>query len=400
MTQSRRTLDDPLNAFCKDSDAYLEGASDGPLSGLTFAAKDIFDVAGYVTGGGNPDWKATHEPAQTTAWAVQALVDAGATMVGKTLTDELTRGIFGENVHYGTPINPRAPDRVPGGSSSGSVAAVAGELVDFALGSDTGGSVRIPASFCGVFGLRPTHGRIPLDGILRQAPSFDTIGWFARDADLFARVGAVLLKSEINDARPRRLLIAEDAFEVADPGVANALKPIVSKVASLAGNTVTERLAPNSLADWSSLQQLLQGNEAWLQARDWIDLANPRFSFWVSDRYTMTRGVSEAELEEAKSQVQGVVARMNAVLDDDTVVCLPTAPSPAPIRGARLSAQQSLLSRIVRLTCIAGSTGVPQISLPLAEVDGLPVGLSLMGAKGSDELLISFAREITAALGP
>ena len=399
MTQSRRTLDDPLNAFCKDSDAYLQGAPDGPLSGLTFAAKDIFDVAGYVTGGGNPDWKATHEPAPRTAWAVQTLVDAGATMVGKTITDELTRGIFGENVHYGTPINPRAPGRVPGGSSSGSVSAVAGGLVDFALGSDTGGSVRVPASFCGVFGLRPTHGRIPLDGILRQAPSFDTIGWFARDAELFARVGAVLLQSQIKEARPPRLLIAEDAFEVVDQGVADALKPIVSRVASLVDRSVTERLAPISLAEWSSHQQVLQGHEAWQIARDWIDRVNPRFSFWVTDKYTVNRAISDAEVERAKSGIEGVVARMDAVFNDGTIVCLPTAPTTAPSRGNRLSDQTTLLSKIGMLTCIAGSTGAPQISLPLAELDGLPAGLSLMGARGSDELLISFAREVTAALG-
>src|SRR5919206_99121 len=146
MARSRLTLDDRLNAFCQDTDAYLEGAAGGPLSGLTFAAKDIFDIAGYVTGGGNPDWKATHGPAKRTAWVVKVLVEAGATMVGKTITDEITRGIFGENAHYGTPLNPRAPDRVPGGSSSGSASAVACGLVDVALGTDTAGSVRVPAS--------------------------------------------------------------------------------------------------------------------------------------------------------------------------------------------------------------------------------------------------------------
>ena len=170
MMRPRLTIDDRLNAFCKDTDAYLEGAADGPLADLTFAAKDIFDVVGYVTGGGNPDWKATHEAAARTAWVVSVLVAAGATMVGKTITDEITRGIFGENAHYGTPLNPRAPGRVPGGSSSGSASAVAGGLVDFALGSDTGGSVRVPSSFCGLYGLRPTHGRIPLDGILVAGP--------------------------------------------------------------------------------------------------------------------------------------------------------------------------------------------------------------------------------------
>ena len=257
MTQPRPEIDDPFNAFCKDSDAFLQGAANGPLSGLTFAAKDIFDVAGHVTGGGNPDWKATHEAAKATAWVVRALVDAGATMVGKTITDELTRGILGENAHYGTPTNPRAPGRVPGGSSSGSAAAVAGELVDFALGSDTGGSVRVPASFCGLYGLRPTHGRIPLDGILLQAPSYDTIGWFARDPDTFARVGAVLLQAEITDTRPRRVVIAEDAFEVADKAVTDALRPVAELVAALSGESTTQRLTPAGLADWSAQQQVL-----------------------------------------------------------------------------------------------------------------------------------------------
>ena len=202
----------PLNAFVPDSDAHIAGIEGGPLSGLTFAAKDIFDVAGHVTGCGNPHWRATHGPAVTNAWVVQTLVDAGATMVGKTITDELTRGIFGENMHYGTPVNPRAPGRVPGGSSSGSASAVAGGLVDFALGSDTGGSVRVPSSFCGLYGLRPTHGRIPLEGMLLQAPSFDTIGWFARDAETFARVGREVLPAGVGAPRPRRLVIAEDAF--------------------------------------------------------------------------------------------------------------------------------------------------------------------------------------------
>ena len=215
-------MSDPLNAFCADSDAYLAGAGDGSLAGLTLAAKDIFDVVGHVTGCGNPHWKATHGPAESTAWVVQTLVDAGATMTGKTITDELTRGIFGENMHYGAPRNPRASGRVPGGSSSGSASAVAGKLVDFALGSDTGGSVRVPASFCGLYGLRPTHGRIPLDGMLLQAPSYDTIGWFARDAETFARVGAVILPPAAETTRPRRLVIAEDAFELAEAPVRDA----------------------------------------------------------------------------------------------------------------------------------------------------------------------------------
>jgi amidase len=399
MTRSRRSIDDHLHAFCQDTDAYLEGAANGPLAGLTFAAKDIFDIAGYVTGGGNPDWKATHGPAERTAWVVKVLVDAGATMVGKTITDEITRGIFGENAHYGTPVNPRAPGRVPGGSSSGSAAGVAGGLVDFALGSDTGGSVRVPSSFCGLYGFRPTHGRIPLDGILMQAPSYDTIGWFSRDADLFARVAALLLRSDIRQARPSRLVIAEDAFEVADQSVQDALRPVANRIGLLLGNYTSERLAPTWLSDWSGQQQILQGREAWETAKDWIDRVNPRFSFEVAERYRFASAITEAEVEAAKAARETITARMNAVLAGGTVVCLPTTPTPAPLRGERLSTRNALRPRISTLTSIAGTTGTPQINLPLAEVDGLPVGLSLLGAKGSDEMLITVAREVAQVLG-
>ena len=398
-TGSRPTIADHLRAFCQDTDAYLEGTPGGPLSGLTFAAKDIFDIAGHVTGGGNPDWKATHQPAERTAWAVRVLVDAGATMVGKTLTDEITRGIFGENAHYGTPANPRAPGRVPGGSSSGSASAVAGGLVDFALGSDTGGSVRVPASFCGLYGLRPTHGRIPLDGVLLQAPSYDTVGWFARDVEIFARVGAVLLQRNITAGRPRRLLIAEDAFEVADQAVRDALRPVVDRVASLLSHVARERLAPRHLSDWAAQQQVLQGREAWETARDWIDRVNPRFSFEVADRYVAARAISDADVEAARAARAAILQRMHALLVDGTVVCLPTTVTPAPPRGERTSARQAQRARISTLTCIAGTIGAPQVNLPLAEVDGLPVGLSLLGPRGTDELLIALARDVVHALG-
>jgi amidase len=398
MMRSQLTIDDRLNAFCKDTGAYLEGVAGGPLSDLTFAAKDIFDVVGYVTGGGNPDWKATHEVATHTAWVVSVLVAAGATMVGKTITDEITRGIFGENAHYGTPLNPRAPGRVPGGSSSGSASAVAGELVDFALGSDTGGSVRVPSSFCGLYGLRPTHGRIPLDGILLQAPSYDTIGWFARDADLFARVGSVLLQSEIRAVRPHHFIIAEDTFEVADQAVQEALRPAVDRIASLIGHCTTIRLASARLSDWSGQQQILQGREAWETARDWIDRVNPRFSFEVAERYRFASAISDAEVEAARVSRQAIIKRMAAVLADGVVVCLPTTPTPAPLRGEPLSTRVVLRPRMSTLTCIAGTTGIPQINLPLAEVHGLPVGLSLLAARDSDEMLIAFARELADTL--
>src|SRR5216117_2166173 len=201
----------------------VPGAPNGPLAGLTFAAKDLFDVAGHPTGGGNPDWARQNPVPTRHAWAVQRLLDAGATLIGKTITDEVSLGILGENPFDGTPLNPTAPDRVPGGSSSGSASAVAAGLCDTALGTDTGGSVRVPASFCGLYGIRPTHGRLSLDGMLPLAPSSDTTGWFARDAETFARVSRVMLGEAISAARPQRLIVAVDAFGFADAETAAAL---------------------------------------------------------------------------------------------------------------------------------------------------------------------------------
>ena len=387
----------PLNAFVPDSNAHLPGAEGGPLSGLTFAAKDIFDIVGHVTGCGNPHWLATHEPAESNAWVVQQLVDAGAAMVGKTITDELTRGIFGENMHYGTPVNPNAPGRVPGGSSSGSASAVAGRLVDFALGSDTGGSVRVPSSFCGLYGLRPTHGRIPLDGMLLQAPSFDTIGWFARDAETFARVGSVILPPGPATQRPQRLVIAEDAWELAEPATRQALETALDSIVARFASSATLRLSPTSLEEWSGHQQVLQSREAWESARDWIDQVNPTFSFEVSDRYVTARSVTDEQIVIAQAGRDAVIARMNEVFEGgEVVVCLPTTVSPAPLIGQKVSERHTLRLRNSALTSIAGNTGRPQISLPLAAADGLPVGLSLLGDYGADEQLIELAREIAA----
>ena len=392
-------MSDPLNAFCADSDAYLAGASDGPLAGLTFAAKDIFDVAGHVTGCGNPHWKATHGPADATAWVVQTLVNAGATMTGKTITDELTRGIFGENMHYGTPRNPRAPGRVPGGSSSGSASAVAGKLVDFALGSDTGGSVRVPASFCGLYGLRPTHGRIHLYGMLLQAPSYDTIGWFARDAETFARVGAIILPPAAASPRPRRLVIAQDAFELVGSDVRAALESAIDSVAGLFNSRTDERLSPSSLEEWSGHQQILQSREGWLSIKDWLDATNPAMSFEVSDRYVTARAVTDDQVAAAQVGRDSIAARMNEVYQDgETVVCLPTTVGPAPPLGQAVSDRHTLRLRNSALTSIAGNTGRPQLTLPLAEADGLPVGLSLLGDHGADEQLIALAVELAASL--
>src|SRR6185437_4689516 len=236
---------------------------DGRLFGLTFAAKDLFDVAGHPTGGGNPDWARTHPLPARHAWAVQTLLDAGASLIGKTVTDEVSLGILGENPFDGTPTNPRAPGHVPGGSSSGSAAAVAAGICDTALGTDTGGSVRVPSSFCGLYGIRPTHGRLDTTGMMSQAPTSDTTGWFARDAETFARVSAVMLDEAIPAVLPTRLVVATDAFALADPDAAEALRPLVARLGTLVGTVTEAAMAPPGLAAWARAQRTIQPYEAW-----------------------------------------------------------------------------------------------------------------------------------------
>ena len=320
-------------------------------------------------------------------------------MVGKTHTDELTRGILGENAHYGTPVNSKAPDRVPGGSSSGSAAAVAGGLVDFALGSDTGGSVRIPASFCGLYGLRPTHGRIPLDGILLQAPSYDTIGWFARDAATFARVAGAVFGNPITPATPSRLVVASDLFGECDPAVAAALRPVADKVATLATSSEEVHLAPDGVDGWAWQQNTLQSIQAWESVKDWIDAVNPRFSYMVTERYALGTSFAQPQVEAARATRNAVRQRLDQVFSAGGFLCFPTSPVVAPLRGQPLSGKRASQGRIIHLTCMGGTTGRPQLSMPLAEADGLPVGLSIMANRGDDEALIAFALQIEQALG-
>jgi amidase len=374
----------------------IEGAPGGPLAGLRFAAKDLFDVAGHPTGGGNPDWARARPVPTRHAWVVQRLLDAGATLVGKTVTDEVSLGILGENPFDGTPLNPRAPGRVPGGSSSGSASAVAQGLCDTALGTDTGGSVRVPASFCGLYGLRPTHGRLDLTGMMPQAPGSDTAGWFARDAATLARVSEVLLGEPIPAALPARLVVAADAFGFADPGTAAAVAPLRRRLSALVGEVREELLAPPGLSVWARAQRTLQPWEAWLTFREWLERTNPRLQFSVARGLVLAAATPESERQWAVLMRQEARARLAWLLPADTILCMPTTPFPAPARGLPLEVTDSLRARIACLTSPAGLTGVPQLSLPGAEQDGLPVGLSILGRPGSDAALVAVARALEA----
>jgi len=387
-------MPDDINAFVPGPRVRIEGRPGGPLSGLTFAAKDLFDVAGHTTGGGNPDWARSNPVPTRHAWAVQRLLDAGATLIGKTITDEVSLGIVGENAFYGTPINSRAPDRVPGGSSSGSAAAVAAGLCDTALGTDTGGSVRVPASFCGLYGIRPTHGRLDVSGMMQQAPSSDTTGWFARDIATFARVSSVMLDEAIPTMLPRRLIIAVDAFAFADPEVAAALQPMVERLRALIGDAREEVMAPAGITQWARAQRTLQPSEAWLTFKDWIDRDNPRFAFNVARNIILGSMIPESERGWARLVRHEARGRMRYLLPEGTILCLPTTPFPAPERGEPLSVAGPQRDRLLCLCCHGGLTGVPQVSIPGATVDGLPVGLSIVGSRDCDSALIAVARAL------
>lgn len=385
---------DRLGAFCTHSELTLPGAPEGPLAGLTFAAKDLFDVAGFVTGAGNPDWLRTHEPATKTAPAVQAVVDAGATLVGKTHMDELAFSINGENAHYGTPVNSRAPGRIPGGSSSGSASVVAGEVVDFALGSDTGGSVRIPASYCGTCGFRPSHGRISLAGVVPLAPSFDTVGWFAGKASVLERVGRVLLADSSERSRPRRLLLADDAFAMADASVRSALQPAVDGLADMIGATVHVTLSGKGLEEWMLAFRILQGREIWTSHGDWIRRVGPSFGPGVKERFEWVATIDAGSIARAEPVREEVSARLDGLLAEGEVLCLPTAPTIAPLKDTPPQELGSVRDRIMALTCIAGLACLPQVSLPVGAIEGCPVGLSLMARRASDVTLLEVARDL------
>jgi len=388
---------DEIGAFVPGPRVRIEGRAGGPLAGLTFAVKDLFDVAGVATGGGNHDWPTGRPIPARHCWAVQTLLDAGATLIGKTITDEVSLGILGENAFDGTPRNVRAPGRVPGGSSSGSAAAVAAGLCDTALGTDTGGSVRVPSSFCGLYGIRPTHGRIDTTGMMPQAPTSDTTGWFARDAGTFARVSAVMLGEEMPRALPGKLVVAVDTFGFADSTVAQALRPMVARLATLIGHSREDIMAPQGLSVWARAQRSLQPVEAYNTFKPWLDARNPRFAFSVAKNLVMGSMIPESERTWANLMRQEARSRMAYLLPEGTILCLPTTPFPAPPVGQPLSVLDPLRDRITCLCAQGGLAGHPQVNIPGAAVDGLPVGLSIIGPRGSDASLVAVAHALGAS---
>ena len=387
--------DDPAYAFMPYPAVPVPNASTGPLSGLTLGVKDLFDVAGYPTSGGSPHVLALSGIKTRTAPTAQRLLDAGARFVGKTITDELAFSLTGHNAHFGTPVNGAAPDRIPGGSSSGSASAVSNGLVDVALGTDTGGSVRTPASHCGLIGLRPTHGAISLEGAIDLAPSFDTCGWFARTMPVFARVADVLLGPAPATGTPR-LMIARDVFARLEPEPRAALAPAIARVEAVFGKAAEiDVIAPDPDTLYWAFRHL-QGREAWRMDGALIERHRLQLGPGVRERFEWSKTLTDAEVDGAARDRAAFRAHMDALLGEDGLLILPTMPDVAPLLTTPESALETYRNVGLGLLCLAGLSGVPQLSLPLATRLGAPFGLSLIGPRGSDRRLIALAERVMA----
>jgi len=388
-------VNDPVGGYCPWPGSPRAGEANGPLADMTFAVKDLIDVAGLVTGGGNPDWRAGQKPAPADAPAVARLLAAGANFQAKTITDELAFSLDGRNEHYGTPFNAAAPDRLPGGSSSGSAAVVAGALVDFALGTDTGGSVRVPASFCGIFGIRPTHGAISLDGVIPFAPGFDTLGWFARDGASLLAVGKVLLAGAANARLPQRIALCEDAFALCD---ANAREPLLNAASQVTlgyrDNLMPGvRVSEEGLLNWAGAYQVIQAAEIRRSLGPWIMRTRPLFGANIAPRFASIEEITVEQVRAATALRSKVRAHLDTLLAD-AVLLLPTVPIAAPPRNIPEEQLGALYPRLLALASISSLCGLPQVTLPLAQHDGCPLGLSFIGPRGSDLALLQLAASI------
>jgi amidase len=391
---------DPARAFMPYPAVPVPHAPTGPLSGLTFAAKDLFDVAGYPTSAGSPHMLAMSGIKTRTAPIVQKLLDAGARLIGKTITDELAFSMSGKNAHFGTPMNGGAPDRIPGGSSSGSAAAVSNGSCDFALGTDTGGSVRAPANHCGLFGIRPTHGRVSLELCHDLAPSFDTCGYFTRDGATFVRVGEVLLGPDNTPLPPKpRILFARDAFALLHDDVREALAPALHRAETVLGQPEAVDAATEGFTPLYWAMRHIQSREAWTVDGPMIERYRPPLGPGVADRFEFSKAVTDAQVAEAQVVRAAFRQRFSALLGNDTVLILPTMPDIAPLLSESDDALNDYRNNALNLLCLSVLSGLPQVSIPLASRSGAPLGLSLMGPAGSDMSLVALARRIADSAG-
>jgi aspartyl-tRNA(Asn)/glutamyl-tRNA(Gln) amidotransferase subunit A len=379
------------------------GAPLGPLGGAIVAIKDLYDVAGEPTTAGSIALSDA-PPAKSEAPAIARLRAAGAVIIGKTNMTEFAYSGIGMNPHYGTPGNPFDRARIPGGSTSGGAVAVADGMCDIAIGSDTGGSTRIPAAFCGIAGLKPTQKRIPLDGALPLSSTLDSIGPMALAIGDCALADAVMAgenpeTSAAADLRHVRLGLCKSLM-------LDGLDNTVAK----AFDRAIQALAPAKLTDFST-DLFVAMNE--INARGGFTAAE---SFaWHRDllarrgkdydprvRVRIERGglLSAADYIEMKQERGVLVRAMDAALADIDALVMPTVPVVAPLMDA-VKADDEFMRinlQVLRNTAPANFFDLCAVSLPIP-TDGLAAGLMLVGRHGRDKRLLRIAAAVEAALG-
>jgi amidase len=386
----------------------IDPTGSGSLNGLTFAAKDLIDLSGQKTGCGNPRWQETHPPAAANAICIAQLLAAGATCIGKTITEELAYSLIGENYFYGTPVNCKAPDRVPGGSSSGSASAVSCGVVDFALGTDTGGSVRVPASNCGIWGWRPTHGIVSVAGVCPLSISFDTVGVLASSSEILERAALALLSvPACLNPQPKSIYLVREAFDLCDEEVIRSLQDPIQKLRAWYGNSIREisireidrEKKANQLENWYEIYKVLQRAEAWNSLGAWIESEKPEMGSMIAESLELAKSLDRSLIPAMRERREDYFRKMLTYLGPGDLLCIPTVCSPAPLKGTiqiRAHASRGYYVRVLSLNAIAGAARMPQISMPLADVGGAPVGLSLIGRWNEDAFLLAAAKDFTA----
>ena len=374
-----------------DIAAPIKGAAAGALVGLTCVVKDMYDIAGERAGCGSPEWLAHQTPAARHSTPVQKILDAGATIIGKTICDEFFYSGIGANSHYGMPVNVRASGRFPGGSSAGSASACGAGLCDFALGSDTGGSVRVPASFNGIYGLRPTHERIAHAGVADMAPSFDVPGWFAATPGVFHKVGGVLLDDRRVPADISRVIVLEDAFAEADEPVAELLHTLLEFMGDDLPPLAHARLAPEGFDPWREAFRIVQAFETWQTYGDFIAKHKPGLGPGIRERMQFASTVSKDDADSARVILAKASEHIHRAVPPGTVLVLPSAPSIAPKADLAGEEMERFRVRVMRLTVGSGISGLPQMSIPAGTISGCPIGLSFIGWRGGDEALLDLA---------
>lgn len=385
---------DALQSFVRDNHIAIKGRENGQLANYKFAAKDVFKIKGSTWGNGHPDWLENSGPDEFTTTAILNLLDQGADLVGKTVCDELCYSISGENWHYGSPLNAADTRRLAGGSSSGSAAATAAGLVDFALGSDCLGSVRIPASYNGVIGMRPTYKRIENDGEVPYCESMDVLGYFASEKEVFQNVSAILMEEDHKKTIFNKLYVLEDAFEIVDSEVKEAFTEMINEIGDELGEIKQVRIAPEGLDYWvKEVFQIVQGYEVWDSYGGFVNKYQPRLSPGPKERLEKASKITRESYLKAKEKQEEFRQRISGMLADGAIFILPTASSIAPLKSTSLEEINRLRAQSSKLLIISALSGIPQLTLPLLELEGVPLGLSLMSAQNTDRALIDFGLE-------